>query len=199
MGAGGTAMTQPRRDSEKLSVLVAAERDSQIDLLLRELRRTASYVIHLFPVTDRLSAEHDVILADFSPTLSDLLPWVPGEATAALIILLPESGQYSLNKLRDCCPDGVLHRPFQPHAIQTSLVLARSQFQFIRRLRSRIARLDENIKAIRDIERAKMIIMDARRIGEDEAYAYLRSQAMERRTTVASFASHLVDSHQMLR
>lgn len=191
-------MTQPRRDSEKLSVLVAAERDSQIDLLLRELRRNASHVIHLFPVTDRLPAEHDVILADFSLTLSDLLPWVPGEATAALILLLPESGQYSLKKLRDCCPDAVLHRPFQPHAIQTSLVLARSQFQFIRRLRSRIARLDENIKAIRDIERAKMIIMDARRVGEDEAYAYLRSQAMERRTTVASYASHLVDSHQLL-
>jgi two-component system, response regulator / RNA-binding antiterminator len=191
-------VTQPGRDSERLSVLVSAERDAQVDLLLRELRRTASHVIHLFPVTDRLPAEHDVILADFSPALSDLLPWVPGEATAALIVLLPEGGQYSLRKLRDCCPDAVLHRPFQPSAIQTSLVLARSQFQFIRRLRSRIARLDENIKAIRDIERAKMIIMDARRVGEDEAYAYLRSQAMERRTTVASFASHLVDSHQLL-
>jgi AmiR/NasT family two-component response regulator len=191
-------MTQPQRDMEKLSVLVAAERDAQIDLLLRELRRTASHVIHLFPVADRLPPEHDVILADFSPTLSDLLPWVPGEATAALILLLPESGRYSLKKLRDCCPDAVLHRPFQPSAIQTSLVLARSQFHFIRRLRSRIVRLDENIKAIRDIERAKMIIMDARRVGEDEAYAYLRSQAMERRTTVASFASHLIDSHQLL-
>ena len=191
-------MTQPRRDSEKLSVLVAAERDNQVDSLLRELRRTASHVIHLFPVMDRLPTEHDVILADFNLALSDLLPWVPGEATTALILLLPENGQYSLRKLRDCCPDAVLHRPFKPDAIQASLVLARSQFQFIRRLRSRIARLDENIKAIRDIERAKIIIKDARRVGEDEAYAYLRSQAMERRTTVASYASHLVDSHQLL-
>lgn len=191
-------MTQSRRDTEKLSVLVAAERDPQVDLLLRELRRAATHVVHLFPVADRLPAEHDVILAEFSPGLPDLLPWVPGEASAALIVLLPERVQYALGKLRDCCPDAVLHRPFQPAAIQTSLMLARSQFLFVRRLRSRIARLDENIKAIRDIERAKLIVMGARRIGEDEAYAYLRSQAMERRTTVAALASHLVDSHQLL-
>lgn len=191
-------MTPQRHESEKLSVLVAADRDTQVDLLLRELRRAASHVIHLFPVPGRLSAEHDVILADISLPLLDLLPWVPGEASAALILLLPQSGQHSLEKLRNCCPDAVLHRPFQPAAIQTSLVVARSQFQFIRRLRSRIARLDENIKAIRDIERAKTIIMDMRRVGEDEAYAYMRSQAMERRTTVASFASHLIDSHHLL-
>ena len=191
-------MAPPRHEPEKLSVLVAAERDGQVDLLLRELRRTASHVVHLFPVTEPLPAEHDVILADISLRLSDQLPWVPGEASAALILLLPENGQHSLKKLRACSPDAVLHRPFQPSAIQTSLVLARNQFQFIRRLRSRIARLDENIKAIRDIERAKTIIMEMRRVGEDEAYAYLRNQAMERRTTVASFASHLVDSHQLL-
>lgn len=191
-------MTTPQRESEKLSVLVAGERDAQLDLLLRELRRSASHVVHMFPVPERLPAEHDIILADFSPALLDLLPWVPGEATAALIILLPENGLFSLKRLRDCCPDAVLHRPFQAVAIQTGLMLARSQFNFIRRLRSRIARLDENIKAIRDIERAKMIIMDARHVTEDEAYAYIRSEAMERRMTVASFAAHIVDSYQLL-
>lgn len=191
-------MPPPGHDTESLSVLVAAERDAQVDLLLRELRRLASHVVYLYPVIDQLPAQHDVILADISLPLLDQLPWVPGEASAALILLLPENGQHSLKKLRTCCPDAVLHRPFQSSAIQTSLVLARSQFQFIRRLRSRIARLDENIKAIRDIERAKTIVMDVRRVGEDEAYAYLRSQAMERRMTVASFASHLVDSHQLL-
>lgn len=191
-------MTPPRHEAENLSILVAAERDAQVDLLLRELRRSASHVVHLYPVIDRLPAEHDFILADISLPLLDQLPWVPGEASSALILLLPEDGQHSLKKLRNCCPDAVLHRPFQRSAIQTSLVLARSQFQFIRRLRSRISRLDENIKAIRDIERAKTIVMDMRRVGEDEAYAYLRSQAMERRTTVALFASHFIDSHQLL-
>jgi AmiR/NasT family two-component response regulator len=190
-------MTRPRPTSEQLSVLIAAERNEQLDLLLRELRRTVSHVVQLFPVTERLPAEHDVIMADFSTV--DQLPWVPGEATAALILLLPESGSYPLKKVCDCCPDAVLHRPFHATAIRTSLALARSQFNFIRRLRSRITRLDENIKAIRDIERAKMIIMDNRSIGADEAYAYLRTQAMERRTTVASFASHVVDSQHLLR
>lgn len=192
-------MSPPRPESDQVSALVVAERDEQLTLLLREVRRNVAQVVHLFPVTERLPVEYDIILADFSPALLDLLPWVPGEATAALIMLLPENGSYPLKKLRDCCPDAVLHRPFQAAAIQTSLVLARSQFHFIRRLRSRITRLDENIKAVRDIERAKIIIMDGGRVGEDEAYAYLRSRAMERRMTVASFASHLVDSHQLLR
>ena len=193
------AEIRSRHEGESSSVLVAAARDAQVDLLLRELRRTVSHIVHVYPVNGRIPAEHDVVLADFSPALLDMLPWVPGEATAALIVLLPESGPSSLLKLRDCCPDAVLHRPFQPAAVQTALMLARSQFQFIRRLRSRITRLDENIRAIRDIERAKTIIMNSRQLGEDEAYAFLRNQAMERRTTIASLASHLLDSHQLLR
>jgi hypothetical protein len=48
-------MTPPRREHEQeLSILVAAERDAQTDLLLRELRVFASHVIHFFPVTDQL-------------------------------------------------------------------------------------------------------------------------------------------------
>jgi AmiR/NasT family two-component response regulator len=77
-------------------------------------------------------------------------------------------------------------------------MLALDHFSYARRQQLRIARLDENIKALRDIERAKQIIMTQRSLGENEAYRVLRDMAMERRVTVAELAGKLIDSSNLL-
>jgi AmiR/NasT family two-component response regulator len=121
------------------------------------------------------------------------LPWLAGEPRAALIILLPQTDTYDLRVLDCCAPHGLLHRPYQPHAILASLVLGRSQFLYEKRLRSRISRLEENLRAGRDIERAKQILMEQNDLDEEGAYRALRRKAMENRATVAEMASMIVD------
>lgn len=186
------------RDSSALSILVCCERDGEGDMLMREFGRTRARVTHMSPMPRPLPPDFDVIVADFSEGLADQLPWMPGEASAALILLLPQHGRYDERRVRDCSPDGVLFRPLQPHMVRTVLLTARSHFSYIRRLSTRIARLEEHLRAMRDIERAKTILMTSRQLGEDEAYAFIRQQAMERRITVAAYASAIIDSHKLL-
>jgi AmiR/NasT family two-component response regulator len=179
-------------------MLVAAEPDSEGQLLIRELQRLRCIVTHVWPIPDRLPGDVDVILAAYSEMLHERLPWVPGEATAALVVLLPQRGGYDVKTLRNCGPDAVLFRPWQMHHIVAAVEIARNQYQYIKRLRSRISRLDENIRAVRDIERAKTILVETRKMSEEDAYAFLRTQAMERRVSVAALASAFVDSYALV-
>jgi AmiR/NasT family two-component response regulator len=82
--------------------------------------------------------------------------------------------------------------------VLTSLALARAQFLYERRLRTRIDKLDETLRAFRCVERAKSILMQTRQIDEDEAYHFMRRQAMKRRISISAVAAAVVDSYDVL-
>ena len=50
---------------------------------------------------------------------------------------------------------------------------------------------------VRAIERAKKFIMAARAIGDDEAYKYIRTEAMQRRMAVGRVAEAINTSFEM--
>lgn len=181
-----------------LDLTVVTRRDENGELLVRELQRLRSRVRHVWPIPDRLPEDADVIYCDFSPGFADRVPWVPGEPKAALVAIIPLLPPPDLAALRDCAPDAVLHKPFTTYAILTSLVMARSQFLYEQRLRTRIDKLDENLRAMRSVERAKAILMSARNLREDEAYNFIRRQAMDRRVSISVVAAAIVDSHEIL-
>jgi AmiR/NasT family two-component response regulator len=51
---------------------------------------------------------------------------------------------------------------------------------------------------MRTVERAKSILMATRHIADDEAYELIRSQAMDKRTSVSSVAAAVVSSYELL-
>jgi AmiR/NasT family two-component response regulator len=177
-----------------LNITLCAEPDAECEQLMRELRRTRATVIRQWPMPRTLSVEPDVLLCEFAPGLVERLPWNPGEPRCALIILLPQFGWYDPNAVYKCSPGAVLYRPFQPHAILTALMLARGQFQYEKRLRARIERLDENLRLLREVEKAKRILMEREQLSEQDAYGRMRSLAMKKRTTLTQLACQIVDS-----
>ncbi len=185
-------------EAAKLDIAVVTAGDASGEALIRELQRTRGRVRHLWPPPDPLPADTDVLFCDLVPNLPARLPWMPGEPKAALVVLVPTAVALDLDLLRKAAPEAVLHRPFSSPAILASLVLARSRFGYERRLRGRIERLDLTLRSMRSVERAKTILMDARKMAEDEAYRFLRSQAMERRVSVGAIAAAIVDAHNLL-
>lgn len=182
----------------RLTIVLACETDSEGAKLMRHLQRTRATVRHVWPAPRLLGENADVVLVEYAKGLSQRLAWDIGEASAALIVLLPQASQFEIADLRQTLPDAVLHRPYQPQAIDVALMLALDHFSYGKRQRMRINRLDENIKAMRDIEKAKYIIMKQKSLGENEAYRVLRDLAMERRVTIAEIAEKLVDSSALL-
>jgi AmiR/NasT family two-component response regulator len=181
-----------------LDILVVTRTDDCGGLLVRELQRTRARVRHLWPMPEVLPENADVIFCDLAPGLPARLPWVPGEPKSALVLLIAPAPPPDFELLRNCAPDAVLHRPVTTHAVLASVVLARTRFTYERRLRGRIERLDQTLRVIRAVERAKSILMSERKIGEDEAYQFMRRQAMERRVSIGAVAAAIVDSNDLL-
>jgi AmiR/NasT family two-component response regulator len=176
-----------------LSFTVYAEFNGESEQLVRELQRTRAKVVRVWPMPRQLSPDADVLLCDYAADLAGRLPWHPGEPQSSLILLLPQNEKYDVSVVYKCSPGAVLYRPFQSHAVFTALVLARSQFQYEKRLRARIERLDENLRFVREIERAKQLLMEQESLSEEEAYRRLRAVSMDRRISLARLAAQIVD------
>lgn len=181
-----------------LTAIVAVEPDDSGEALVRALQRERASVVRAWPPPESFPADVSVIIAAYEAQLHRRLPWVPGEAAAALVVVLPQNGDYNIGALRNCGPDGLLFRPIQAGQVATTTLLAWDHFQYFRRLSTRIARLEENIRAARDIERAKTIVAALHKIDDEAAYAFLRRRAMERRISISALAMSIIDSHGLL-
>lgn len=195
MGGAPHSVTPP---PDALDVAVIVADDGQSDFLVRELQRLRVRVQRLWLREDALQVRADVIYCDYAADLAQRIPWPCGEARAALVVILPQAEPIAPEALEAATPDAVLARPFTANAIQASLVMARSQFLYERRLRGKVDRLEENLRAMRTIERAKSILMTSRSLNADEAYALMRSQAMAKRTQISSIASAIISSSEIL-
>jgi len=181
-----------------LTVVVLAPVDDQTTLLLRELQRYRMRVQQVWPMPTTVPGDADIVFCEYCPDLDRRLPWIPGDARSALVVIVPATEPIQVEPLSHATPNAVLSRPFTPNGVLSSLVLARSQFGYERRLRSKIEKLDENLRSMRTVERAKAILMATRQMPETEAYSFIRRQAMDRRVSASAVAAAIVDSFELL-
>ena len=182
-----------------LDIVVATNRDEDGEFLIRNLQYTRSRVRHIWPIPSLLPEDTDVMFCDFIPGLPNRIPWVPGAAKGALVVIIPVTTPLDLELLMNCAADAVLHRPFTHGAIIASLLQGRTRFTYEERLRSRIDKLDDTLRAMRVVERAKAILIDTRKMQEAEAYHFIRKQAMDRRVPVSTVAASIIDSFELLK
>ncbi|MDQ6437526.1 ANTAR domain-containing protein [Mesorhizobium sp. LHD-90] len=181
-----------------MKVAVIVERDDDGERLIRELQRMRCGVHHEWPMPQQVPAQFDAIFCALTDDLPQRLPWLPGEPAAALIVVDHGKGALDLTLLHNCAPHAVLTYPSTGRAAQASLAVARSHFLYERRLRSRIDKLDDSLRTTRSVERAKSLLIRVKKVSEEEAYNYLRRQAMERRVTIGAVANAIIDSYDLL-
>lgn len=186
------------RKLQGLRVTLDTDSEEQLDALLRELARLRVEVTRVDSRHGDLAAGGDIILCDYSPDLEARLPWAVGEATAALIVMLPQHEPICSAVLEAATPDAVLARPFTANAVKASVVMGYSQFRYECRLRGKAAKLEDSLRAVRAVEQAKAIVMSTRLMSSEQAYQYIRSQAMARRVTVSQLAEAIVSSYGIL-
>lgn len=182
----------------EMNIAVMVERDAHGEALIRELQRQRAVVRHVWPLPSQLPLQYDVIFCKLADDLPQRIPWVPGEPSSALILVDDGVDPLNLELMHNCASHGILHYPATSRAIQSVLMLARENFQYERRLRGRIEKLDESLRTMRLVERAKGLLVKLKNISEEDAYAFLRKQAMEKRVTIGTVAATVIDSHELL-
>ena len=185
-------------DGSALRVIVILEPGEERNALVRELQRTRAAVTAVWPTPAEIPIEYDVVFCQVAGDLAKRMAWLPGRAPSALVLVSRQGQQPNLNLVEKCAPQAVLQLPGSPGAAVWTLMLARNQFLYERRLRSRIDKLDESLRTIRAVERAKSLLMEKRKMNEEEAYHFLRRTAMKRRVSVGALANAIIDSSEIL-
>jgi AmiR/NasT family two-component response regulator len=180
-----------------LDIVVITPPAAETEALIRAVQRTRASVRQCWPPPLSYPSEADVIVTELIPGLATRLPWVPGQAKAALVVLLGDAAP-ALDLLHHAAPDALLPRPFALSAVPAVLLHAHLRFAYEQRLRGRIDKLDETLRGVRTIERAKTVLVETRGIGPDAAYDFMRRQAMDRRVTINAVAAMIIDSHELL-
>lgn len=183
---------------DNLRIVAICDRDTEGDRLVRQLQRTRAQVVHIWPAPEQIPADFDAVYCVLLRDLPQRLPWLPGMASAALVVILPQTGSVDLSLLRNSAPHAVLHLPPTESSVDVSLMMAREHFGYERRLNARIDKLDDNLRTMRAVERAKAILMKHRGMAEDEAYHFLRLQAMTKRVTIGALSTAIIDSQELL-
>ncbi len=194
----GDTAGQPHLKLEGMTAAVVTSRDEAGDFLIRELQRLRLITHNILPSAEPLPANADIVYCDYAPNLSRRVPWLTGGGQAALVVILPQTEGIVADALAAMAPHAVLARPFTPNAILASLVVARSLSRYEQRLRNKVERLEENLRSMRTVERAKTLLMSARGLSDEEAYKHIRSQAMARRMAVSELAAAIVSSFEIL-
>lgn len=191
------------------------------DLLIREIRRSVVVVLHP-PDEDRniLSLQlrrigcevreawqpqrtplDDVnalfFLAD--PEQRSDFAWLCEWRRSALIAIVAYENPLVLQSLADIGVHGVVTKPIRPFGILAKLFTALSAFKYETRLCARIEKLDETLKTRRFVERATRVLAQHKNISEDDAYALIRTEAMNKQVTLFEMANAIINADTIFR
>lgn len=196
--AGAPVSIPPHIDFRQLRMVVVHPRDHDGELLIRHLQRLGCRVDNVWPPGRSVEADVDVLLCLVDPVARALLDAATAQSGPAVIGIIDPRQAASLRLLHEATPHAVINRPFDPATLIPNLVVARNNLRYQRRQLSKVAKLEETLRSYRKVEQAKAILMEKRKIGEPEAYSFLREQAMRRRVPISVIASVVVESNEVL-
>ena len=183
-------------DLRTLRVVVIHPPGEDRAVLEEQLRRIGCLVRVLWPFPPQLPPEADAVLFLVGPETRSAGNWCAADTSATLIALSDYENPTALKMLVDSQAHGVITKPYRSTGILSTLVLARAASGYQQRLQNKIGKLEEAIKARRQIERAIRILVEANRLGENEAYEHMRARATALRVTVGEIAAMVVDAHE---
>ncbi|MCC5859616.1 MAG: ANTAR domain-containing protein [Ectothiorhodospiraceae bacterium] len=189
------------KDLRALRVLVLHPRDAHAQELLQQVTRIGCRAEALWPLPDRLPEAADVVFVEVNETRQQALQRLFDDSAMSRPTLIGIAGYENpsvLQGLLDLRVDAVVTKPLRAYGVLSSIVMARRIWHEFRSVEKKIDKLKSKIDNIQKITQAKFILMRLHRIGEEEAYRRIRSQAMSKRTTTADIAQAIINADGIL-
>ena len=198
---------KPQGMSTPLSIVVVEEDRDRAIAIVDALKDSGDYDVHVIGNVTGLARKiaaflPDIVLIDIDNPTRDMLEELtlasgPLDRPVAMFVSGAAGGL-----ARAAVEAGVsayVVDGLQPERLKPVMDAAIARFQMMRQMRTE---LDETRRALEErkvIDRAKGLLMKAKGIGEDEAYALLRKAAMDQGRKVAEVAEALVTAAGLLK
>ncbi|AJC22987.1 ANTAR domain-containing response regulator [Pandoraea pulmonicola] len=189
-----------------LRVLLVTDTDKPIGELRAALARLGCEMLAEVAKPQALprvveSERPDVVIIDTESPSRDTLEQlaVMNAAAPRPVLMFSADGNQSL--IRAAVHAGVTAYSVEGLAAERLapiLEVALARFAHEEKLRARLAKAESELADRKLIDRAKRLLMDRRRISEQEAYAILRKRAMDQGEKLAEVARQLVSIAELL-
>jgi response regulator NasT len=215
-----TPMTEPRNDFDPLGEATpAAQRDLALKIaivdenpvraaILQDGLREAGFVqIECIAETRNLLAriyaiDPDVILIDLENPSRDVLEQMFQMSRAVkrpVAMFVDQSDAASIQAAVDAGVSAYIVDGLKKERITSILDLCISRFNAFSRLQGELDRAQDALKERKVIDRAKGLLMKAKKLTEEEAYALLRKTAMNENKKIVEIAESLLTAAELLR
>jgi two-component system, response regulator PdtaR len=179
-------------------VLVIHPRDSEGEALIDQLKRIGCNVRGVWPPPPVIPHDVDTVFQLVESSEPAVFPASPNEHPLTLVAIVDYENPTILKRLLDSNAHGVVNKPIRSFGILSSLVLARSLRGYTRRLEGKVQKLEDTLKARRDVDKAVKILVALKKVSDFEAYELLRQQATQKRLTMAEIAASIINAQEML-
>lgn len=179
-------------------ILVLHPRDDDGEALIGQLRRIGCDVRAGWPIPTELPRDVDAVFVLVEHAGPEAFPWTVKPDVPTVIGIVDYESPTTLKALIDWSAHGVVNKPIRPFGILSSLVLARSLASYHGRLEAKVRKLEETLRARREVEKAIRILMTLKQIDEGDAYRLIREQAMVKRVPMAQVAGAIVAAHETM-
>jgi response regulator NasT len=131
---------------------------------------------------------------------ADLPEIDPGEAAqivmngkpVALVMMSQRHDATTIARARSAGASGYLVKPFRAEEVRPAIEIAISCFQALAKLREEISTLKQTLQQRKIIERAKGLLMEQRKLSEEQAYTLLKKASMRGRKPMADIAEAIL-------
>ena len=179
-------------------VLVIHPRDAESEALIDQLRRIGCNVKGVWPPPLTIPHDIDTVFQLVETSEDTVFPTSSNEHPLTLVAIVDYENPTILKRLLDSNAHGVVNKPIRSFGILSSLVLARSLRGYTRRLEGKVQKLEETLKARRDVDKAVKILVTLKKIGEVEAYELIRTQATQKRLSMAQIAATIISAQDVM-
>ena len=189
------------QELRNLNVMIVHPDDQQRNELGKHVARIGCKVTMEWPFPKYVTEQIDVILIAMmqdhplfeKPQLlnnSDIRP--------TIIAIVDYENPTILQTAYDVGVHAIISTPFKPFGLLANLVVARMHWHQEARQQNRIKKLENKLRNIHCVEQAISILGRNNEIDRQEAYEFIRKQAMNRRISTEDFAQEIVQADKTL-
>jgi two-component system, response regulator PdtaR len=182
-----------------MRVAVVHPADQERDALVGQLRRIGCEVHVVWPAPRETPMGADAVFVALDQRCEPARAWAVAEGGPTVIAVVEYENPVMLKALLDSAAHGVLVKPLRPFGILSTLVLARSQHGYNQRMDAKIRKLEDTLKAHRDVAKAAKILAELKGVAESQAFEMIRAQATRRRISMAQVAGAIISAQDVLK
>jgi AmiR/NasT family two-component response regulator len=195
--SGGTSRLL--RELRSLRVIMLHPDDSDGQELRAQLQRIGFKVKAFWPPPERSREEADIVFLALRPEVMGRdFGWLQRPGAPPVVAVVQYEDPTTIEALLRLDVAAVLPSPVKSFGLLTKIVIALHLAEGKRERERYVERLERRLAAQRKLNKAKTILMETRRISEDEAYRVIRDQAMAKRVTTEEIADAVIKANEIL-